>query len=170
MENAYKICFCSIEDNNIIWFQYRILNRILGTKSHLHKLKITDNPICGFCNDLDETIMHLMIDCPIVKSLWNNIKTIVNTKTGIQISTTSRHILFGYHGTDTTHTLQNILYLIVKKYTFDCSRTMTPLNQKTLLSTIKRVYLEQEMLATINLKTQEFAAKWKDVGNLIQDV
>ena len=35
----YKICFYSVRDNNITWFQYRILNGILGTKSYLKKTK-----------------------------------------------------------------------------------------------------------------------------------
>ena len=35
----YKICFYSIEDNEYIWFQYRILHRILGVCDLLSEMK-----------------------------------------------------------------------------------------------------------------------------------
>ena len=35
----YKICFYSVRDNNVTWFQYHMLNAILGTKSYLKKTK-----------------------------------------------------------------------------------------------------------------------------------
>ena len=41
------ICFKVIKDNNIIWFQYRLIHKILGTHSLLHKcqLKMTINAV-----------------------------------------------------------------------------------------------------------------------------
>ena len=38
LEVAYKICFNTVEDNNVKWFQYRVLNGILGTRYRLYKL------------------------------------------------------------------------------------------------------------------------------------
>ena len=42
-KQIYKVCFYSVLDNNIIWFQYRILNKILGTRDYLKKIRINTN-------------------------------------------------------------------------------------------------------------------------------
>ena len=38
----YRICFKTIYDNSVIWFQYKIIFGILGTKDNLFKMKILD--------------------------------------------------------------------------------------------------------------------------------
>ena len=55
----YRICFKTIADNNIEWFQYRTCFNILGTKQHLYKIKIYPNELCSFCTQYSESIKHL---------------------------------------------------------------------------------------------------------------
>ena len=62
-ETAYKICFECLDDNILKWFQYTVLNSILGTRSYLYRVKVADSPLCGYCNNAEETIIHLMSDC-----------------------------------------------------------------------------------------------------------
>ena len=38
-EQTYNICFKTLQINYLIWFQYRIIHRILGTHSYLKKTK-----------------------------------------------------------------------------------------------------------------------------------
>ena len=77
-ETAYKICFECLDDNIIKWFQYRVLNSILGTRSYLYRVKIGDSPLCGYCNNAEETIIHLMCDCNEVKTLWIDLNSFVS--------------------------------------------------------------------------------------------
>ena len=79
-KRIYKICFYSVHDNNVIWFQYRILNNILGTKNYLKKVKINMNSACSFCKTHDETLEHLFCKCREVIQLWNNIQQWINNK------------------------------------------------------------------------------------------
>ena len=62
-KSIYKICFYSVRDNNVTWFQYRILNGILGTKSYLKKLKIKTDSACSLCGMYDENMEHLFYKC-----------------------------------------------------------------------------------------------------------
>ena len=78
-EKAYKICFERLDDYIIKWFHYRVLNSILGTRSYLYRVKIGDSPLCGYCNNGEETIIHLMCDCTEVKTLWIDIKSCFQT-------------------------------------------------------------------------------------------
>ena len=70
----YKICFKLINRNDLIWFQYRIVQRILGTKAYLFKIKKkTNEPFCVFCKTSSETLNHLFVFCPVVSSFWKNL-------------------------------------------------------------------------------------------------
>ena len=71
-KQIYKINFFTIYDNSFIWFQYRIIRRILGTQEFLHKIKQSDSDICRLCGQCCETITHLFVVCNRVNSLWNN--------------------------------------------------------------------------------------------------
>ena len=69
----YKICFKTIYDNSVIWFQYKILFGILGTKDFLF-MKIVVSNKCRLCGENVETIKHLFSQCKIVENLWTDIK------------------------------------------------------------------------------------------------
>ena len=55
-KKIYKICFKTIERNGLIWLQFRIIQRILGTRSHLYKINIVNSDSCEFCQSAVETI------------------------------------------------------------------------------------------------------------------
>ena len=59
----YKSCFWSILDNVYIWFQYRILRKILGTNNLLFKIKVSQSSQCRLCSEQTETISHLFSQC-----------------------------------------------------------------------------------------------------------
>ena len=44
-----------------MWFQYRILTRILGTNDLLCKLKMSQSHVCRLCGEHPESIRHLSI-------------------------------------------------------------------------------------------------------------
>ena len=73
-------CFRSIYDNLVIWFQYKILFGILGTKDFLFKIKIVDSNQCRLCGESAETVQHLFSQCEIVENLWTNIKQWIKRK------------------------------------------------------------------------------------------
>ena len=39
----FRVCFKSILDNSVAWFQYKILFNILPTRDYLHKIKLSDH-------------------------------------------------------------------------------------------------------------------------------
>ena len=54
-EDIFICCFKTACNNNIIWFQTKLLYPLLDTSSYLHKLHIVDK--CAFCGQ-PETILH----------------------------------------------------------------------------------------------------------------
>jgi hypothetical protein len=71
-------CFCNIylnwksiyslplkvtKDPKLLWLQYRITHRILGTNVLLKNINIRNNDNCSLCNSNPETINHLFWEC-----------------------------------------------------------------------------------------------------------
>ena len=73
----YSICFKTVKDNFLVWTQYCILYRILGTKDYLATVKITTDRTCGICGNHVETIEHLFVDCEKVKILEGKFKLLL---------------------------------------------------------------------------------------------
>ena len=63
LEQIHKICFKTFQDNYLIYLQYKLIIQILGTKSLLYKMSITDDKQCSFHKEQEETISHLFFDC-----------------------------------------------------------------------------------------------------------
>ena len=92
----YKACFNTVKDNYLIYLQFKIINRILGTKSLLYKISLTDSPLCTFCKKQEETILHLFYDCNEVLLLWQTLYQWISTKLNTQLRPEKNSILLGY--------------------------------------------------------------------------
>ena len=95
-KNAYILCFKLINDNYLIWLQYRILNRILGTNYLLYKMKLIDSPLCTLCAQSDETLLHLLWNCQKAQFLWGAIQDWIFNKLHITIELTAEMIILGH--------------------------------------------------------------------------
>ena len=80
-----KICFYAINDNEYIWFQYRILYRILGINVLLVKLENAENDTCRLCHCHVESLTHLFSECTVTNALWNNVVSWIETKISIKL-------------------------------------------------------------------------------------
>ena len=71
-EKVYKIImYTTIKDSELIWFAFRIIHRIIGTKVYLNKLKFSDK-YC-FCLHGPESITHLFFHCPLLERIWSSL-------------------------------------------------------------------------------------------------
>ena len=73
------------KDTTLIWFEIRIMHRILATYSLLQKMGILlDNRCCFGCGE-EETIIHLFCDCRFVEPFWRRIHSLINVKCNLNI-------------------------------------------------------------------------------------
>ena len=86
------------KDTFIIWFQYRLLQRILPTKKYLYYMKIKNDPICNLCGLEIDTYSHAFFNCNIVYAFWKNIEEWIYEKTNVQLQLTISDIILGRSG------------------------------------------------------------------------
>ena len=161
---VYKNCFKTIHDNEIKWFQYRILHRILGTNEYLFKLKYTNNNICVFCKEHPETIMHLFVECHVVKNFWGEVKRNVSLHLGLELTLTAQDIILGVFSTAATTT--NIIYLTVKVYIFQTARSNGVLMLHSFCKFIRKIFIEQEFASKLEFSYDKFSKVWGKINLL----
>ena len=166
----YKLCFKTIHDNELIWFQYRILYKILGTRDYLKKTKLTMEDECNFCRQGAQTIEHLFAECPTVTPLWENLKDWISKRAGVNLMFDKITKILGYLQLNQQFWPFNFVLMISRKYIFLCSRRNHPLNIYLLQKEIKRKFLEQETLFKINGRANIFDKRWIIWRNLFFDI
>ena len=92
-------------------FQYKVLNNTLYLNKYLYIFKLSDTKLFFFCNQEDETIIHLFANSPKGKTLWKSLKDFLNNIINFTLLTLQSAI-FGFLETD--HKLFLILnYLLL---------------------------------------------------------
>ena len=159
-KQIFRVCFKTIKDNDLIWMQYRVLYRILGTKELLFKIKSHDDGKCSFCKQYSEMILHLFVQCKDVKNFWSELKTHLQLILGIDLAINPSTIILGNLLTKTNVIPLNTIYLAAKLYIFQVSKSNHILNYPSFCTFLKRIYLEQECAAKLEFKEGNFSKIW----------
>ena len=111
---------CSIE-TQLRAFYFKVFHRAICTNKFLHKIGRIDSPLCGFCNNFEESLVHLFCDCDKTKCLWNSLTQFIESKTGVDITISNYQKMFGIDVYDSEHQkVINFLILCMKFYIHRC--------------------------------------------------
>jgi hypothetical protein len=68
--------------------------RALPTNTFLVKIGIKNSDLCNFCKNASNSILHYIWLCPVVKLIWNRIKTWIEENFDIPIELNMANIVF----------------------------------------------------------------------------
>ena len=156
----FKVCHHTTPDNVLIWFQLRIIYRILGTKYYLQKVGISDSENCPRCHTFPETILHMFVDCSYVQRFWNSLAKHVSDKINYNIKFTDFTIIFGSLINDQNSEPLNSLLLISKKYIFNTAKSNSPLTVHGLQYKLNQSFEELQYLARLSNSVEVFEKNW----------
>ena len=166
----YKNCLKCIEENQVVWFQYRILFRILGTKDYFKKVKLVTDSVCGLCSQTNETIEHLFCRCTKSLELWENVKQWILRKLNITFDFNESTMILGYLTTDNKFWPLNFILTMTRQYIYNCSKKSHSLNFYELQKHIKHKYKEQKSLFALRLHEERFNRNWSFWSNLFNGI
>ena len=63
----------------LIWFQYKLLYNLRPTGRYLFQRQLVDSPVCAFCKDAEETLLHTFWDCPKIQDYWFDVQGWLHT-------------------------------------------------------------------------------------------
>ena len=128
-----------------------------------------DTKFCSFCNQEDETVIHLFADCSKTKTLWIHLKTYFQHSLELP-SLCPQSAVFGFLQADRNVFLTlNHLLLLFKNYIY-MSRSSRSISLSGLLKIIKKVcILEKSYSKYSDKKQRTFNVKWGKIQHLFID-
>ena len=162
----YTLTHKCTKDTKLIWFQYRIFYRILGTKKYLVKCRIGNNPNCSFCGSEEESIEHLFFHCPFSSNIWEEIKNWINSQSSCSINFEITDILFGKPG-DQNNAL-NYIILLVKYLIFSCAKNDNQISFEKVRQFLKYHYFTEKLQYKLNQRYNIFEKKWQTLQCLFE--
>ena len=82
-----------VKPTKLLDFQYRLLIRALTTNVRRSKWNKKISPYCTFCEEMLETMIHLLCNCKHVKILWKNLSKMCKYYFSLQITYTNPLII-----------------------------------------------------------------------------
>jgi len=165
-QKIYSLPFRVTSEVELSVFQYKIGHNILYTNKILYKMKMKQQPDCPYCHDIDQTPLHLFVECPTAESFWNKFTTWYNATCGGNIALEQNkiiHVVLRY--TSSSLTL-NHLIMIGKHFLYITAVHDEKRPQFTDFVTFvnEKIELEKYIAITTN-KLLSFNKKWSNFLN-----
>ena len=142
------------------------MQRILGCKYYMYRIKITYDSTFSLCTKKAETMVHLFSYCRASHNLWQNIQIWIHNKLKLQIEFSNENIILGYLNWNANHTPLNSLILIAKAFLFWCSRHNQCPNIVKYQERAESLYNMHLQVALWNFKEDEFNKHTNKWGTL----
>ena len=94
-DKIYSLPFRVTNEVKLSMLQYKIVHNILYTNKILYKMKKKQQPDCPYCHDIDQTPLHLFVECPVAKSFWNKFTKWYNATCRGNIALEQKKIIYG---------------------------------------------------------------------------
>ena len=146
---------CTIE-TQLRSFYFKIFHRAVATNDFLFKINRSDSPLCAFCKLSPETIVHFLIECPVVQDLWKDITEIGNP---LDISFFER--MFGINQDSCHNQCMNFIFLCTKFDIYRCKFQNQVPSFQALLSFIRLKIKSEYIIAKQNDKLHKHLKKFK---------
>ena len=158
-QSSFKLKF----SKSIQWFQYKINHRLLPTRKYLFNIKVTDNPLCKSCHEI-ETIEHLLWSCPTTQTFLRKMTVWINTKNE-DFHLIDKEYIFniGKEKSEADlHIISDVKYYIFNsKYNEKCLSTIACINK------LKCSYKVLRELATEKNELSKFCNTWQKYRDLL---
>ena len=155
------------KDTTLIWFEIRIMHRILATNSLLQKMNILLDNRCSFGCGEEETIIHLFCDCRFVEPFWRRIHSLINVKCNLNIPEWNNvDILFG---NKTLDKVINKIILQAKFYIYRSRGKQVQPHASNFMKEIRFLYDTEKVNAFKNNRTSFFYKSWEPYKGIITE-
>ena len=162
IKEVFGHIFKTTYDSCLRWFQYRLLYRLLPTGHFLFLRKMVNSPRCSFCNEADETLLHMFWDCPKTCKFWLHLQSWIHTNFTHcdNLTFTKEIILFGSKINIATDRILDLFILMAKHHIFTAKIQGTTPHLNTLTMKIKSRFLAEKYYYTVNNLSSMFTSKW----------
>ena len=161
-QKIYSLPFIVTKEVKLSVFQYKIIHNILYTNCILYKMKKVEDPPCSFCPNIDQTVTHLFLSCPIAISFWSDSIIWYQSFSPQNLSLSNNEILYGVlNGSSSCSTLNHLI--LIGKYFLYCKALNNIKFQLADFTNLVYDKIETERyIAIMSNKYNTFFEKWSN--------
>ena len=171
-KKIYPLVYGCTKSTNLRWFQFRLIHRILSTNTFLHKIGITHNSYCSFCNNQPETITHLFWHCPVIQNFWQDTVEWVKSECGhirtLQLSLLD--IITGIQSKQKADKVLNFILFQAKYFIYKAKYNNHIPNLQHFKRYLLHNYNVEKYIAYSNCSWITFNKRWMVYKNLIDHI
>ena len=93
-EEVYKRFQGCTKNTTLLWFQDKIIHRILTTNVFVSKFT-NESPLCTFCKRHRETLLHLFFFCEEVQCIWECMERLIRNRLQVTVTLNKVNVLLG---------------------------------------------------------------------------
>jgi len=94
-QKIYSLPFLVTKEIKLSIFQYKIIHNLLYTNCILYKMKKVQDPYCPFCTNVEQTVGHLFVSCPIASSFWSDFSKWYHSVSKKTLSLSKNEMMYG---------------------------------------------------------------------------
>ena len=159
---SYNLVIKELKEVALKDFQFKITNKILVTKSFLHRIRKIDENQCSYCASHSETIVHLFTECEKVTRFWQLLRTWMYLRTNLNFDIDRKPIIFSCQN---KNKLLSYISVLAKQYIYKNKFVNNELNLDVFISLMKKKFQCEKYIAFINNNMGNFFSKWGPLYN-----
>ena len=74
LSTSFSLHHSEYQDKYLKYIQFRTLHILFYTNDNLFKMGIKESNICSICEENEDSVNHMLLDCPITSQLWSSIE------------------------------------------------------------------------------------------------
>ena len=163
-KDIFSLCFQTTVDVQLRWFQARVLHRLLPTEKYLFKCRLSDSPLCTFCQQENETLSHLLWNCNVVRNFWETFLNCLHEKCFhlARFQFCEQLVMFGISDGVITDKGMDFIILFAKFYIYKCKLQN---NQPSVLAFLRQLGKLKDMSSVFKVKVSNLTSTGYHIYN-----
>ena len=159
-KRLYSLAFETTLDTKLREFQYKLLNLIVFTNKKLYQFKMVESPLRVFCNEVEESLEHLLYFCKSSTFFWKELLSWLADEANILLYVSYLDILFGKFHLNKDFLLVNHIILLAKYFIYKCKFFKASPSITVFKAKLKATYKLELYIAKKNGILNNHYKKW----------
>ena len=133
--------------------------------------KIKDSPLCSFCKNENETLVHLFWECEICRQFWNDLLALIHSQCTHceRLSFTKQLVIFGTVDNVMTDRAMDFIILYAKFFIFKCKFNVNNPNLTVFLQDLRYRLITEKGIARRRERENLFTTTWNAYKFLLEN-
>ena len=158
--NLYLFIMRITISTKLRYFQYKVLNRTITTNTKRSRWDPNITPLCYFCSNYRETILHLLVHCKTIAPLWQSLEKWCKYHYKSVLNLSSKDIILNNISCKSKMFI-NLLILILKHYVYASKCKSELPTFSGFMTKVNEWYRIEKTIAYMTNNVNSFTKKWK---------